>query len=91
MDRLQIPLVVTSDLVYLRLLGDRRLSEDQFGKIRIDRTEEIKKLTEKMKEIEQHEKNVKIGIVVANNHYGGDGPGTVILFREMIKLDFVIK
>jgi hypothetical protein len=43
MDRLQTPPVVTSDFVYLRLIGDRRLAEDQFGKIQIDRTEEIRK------------------------------------------------
>jgi uncharacterized protein YecE (DUF72 family) len=37
MDRLQTPPIVTSDFVYLRLIGDRRLDEDQFGKIQIDR------------------------------------------------------
>jgi uncharacterized protein YecE (DUF72 family) len=43
MDRLQTPPIVTSDFVYLRLIGDRRLAESQFGKIEIDRTEEIRK------------------------------------------------
>jgi uncharacterized protein YecE (DUF72 family) len=91
MDRLQTPPVVTSDFVYLRLIGDRRLTEEQFGKIQIDRTEETKKWTDKMKEIKQQEKNVKIGIVAANNHYGGYGPGTVDIFRQnmdMEKLSF---
>ena len=37
MDRLQTPPIVTSDFVYLRLIGDKRLAEDQFGKIQIDR------------------------------------------------------
>ena len=87
MDRLQTPPIVTSDFVYLRLIGDRRLSEDQFGMIQIDRSEEIKKWTEKMKEVEQQEKNVKIGIVAANNHYGGYGPGTVNMFREIMDLE----
>ena len=32
MDRLQTPSIVTSDFVYLRLIGDRRLAESQFGK-----------------------------------------------------------
>ena len=91
MDRLQTPPIVTSDFVYLRLIGDRRLAESQFGKIQIDRTEEIKKWAEKMKEVIQNEKNVKVGIVAANNHYGGYGPGTVDIFREnmdMEKLSF---
>jgi uncharacterized protein YecE (DUF72 family) len=80
MDRLQTPPIVTSDFVYLRLIGDRRLAEDQFGKIQIDRTEEIKRWAQKLKEIEREQKDVKIGIVAANNHYGGYGPGTVNIF-----------
>ena len=42
MDRLQTPPIVTSDFVYLRSIGDRNLSDDQFDKIQIDRTEEIR-------------------------------------------------
>ena len=87
MDRLQTPPVVTSDFVYLRLIGDRRLAEDQFGKIQIDRTEEIRNWANKMKEIKQNEKDVKVGIVTANNHYGGYGPGTVNTFKEMMDLE----
>ena len=44
-----------------------------------------------MNEMRQNEKDVKIGIVAANNHYGGYGPGTVDIFRqnmEMEKLSF---
>lgn len=87
MDRLQTPSVVTSDFVYLRLIGDRRLAEEQFGKIQIDRTEEIINWTRKFKEVKQCEKDVKIGIVAANNHYGGYGPGTVNTFREMMDMN----
>ena len=91
MDRLQIPQVVTSDFVYLRLIGDRRLSDVQFGKIQIDRTEEIRNWANKIKDIRENEKDVKIGIVAANNHYSGYGPGTVDIFRQnmgMEKLSF---
>ena len=87
MDRLRTPPIVTSDFVYLRLIGDRRLAEDQFGKIQIDRTEEIRNWANKMKEIKQNEKDVKVAIVAANNHYGGFGPGTVNMFREMMDLE----
>ena len=91
MDRLQTPPIVTSDFVYLRLIGDRRLAENQFGKIQIDRSEEIRNWANKMKEVKQNEKDVKIGIIAANNHYGGYGPGTVDIFRhnmDMEKLSF---
>lgn len=36
MDKLQTPPIVTSDFIYLRLIEDRRLAENQFGKIQID-------------------------------------------------------
>ncbi len=87
MDRLQTPPIVTSDFVYLRLIGDRRLSDDQFGKIQIDRTEEIRNWANKMKEVSKNEKDIKIGIVAANNHYGGYGPGTVDIFRRNMDLE----
>jgi uncharacterized protein YecE (DUF72 family) len=87
MDSLQTPPIVTSDFVYLRLIGDRRLSENQFGKIHIDRSEEIKNWANKIKDVRQNEKDVKIGIVAANNHYGGYGPGTVDIFRQNIDME----
>jgi uncharacterized protein YecE (DUF72 family) len=87
MDRLRTPPIVTSDFVYLRLIGDRRLAEDQFGKIQIDRTEEIRNWANKMKDIEQNEKDVKVAIIAANNHYSGYGPGTVNTFKEMMDLE----
>jgi len=63
------------------------LAEDQFGRIQIDRTEEIKKWADKLKEIRQNEKDVKAAIVAANNHYGGYGPGTVDIFRENLDME----
>ena len=44
-----------------------------------------------MNEVKQNEKDAKIAIVAANNHYGGYGPGTADIFREnmdMQKLSF---
>ena len=70
MDQLRTPPIVTSDFIYLRLMGDRRLAEDQFGKIQIDRTEEIRNWSNKMKDVRRNEKDVKAAIVAANNHYG---------------------
>ena len=32
-------------------------------------------------------KDIKTAIVAANNHYGGFGPGTVNIFREMMDMD----
>jgi hypothetical protein len=39
--------------------------------------EEIKRWADKFKEIRKNERDVKIGIVASNNHYGGYGPRTL--------------
>lgn len=83
---LTTPPIVTSDFVFLRLIGDRRFAEEQFGKTQIDRTEEIKAWGQKMKDVKQNEKDVIIGIIAANNHYGGFGPITGNMFRERMEM-----
>ena len=47
----------------------------------------MKRWVDKINQLKQDEKNLKFGIVAANNHYGGFGPGTVNMFREMINLE----
>ena len=39
-----------------------------------------------IKNIEKHEKDVKIAIISANNHYAGFGPGTVNQFRRLMEM-----
>src|SRR5215217_3881973 len=85
-DSLVIPPVVTSDFLYLRLIGDRSIDERDFGKIKRDRTKEMKLWNNILKDIQKHEKDVKTAIVAANNHYAGFGPMTAKLFAEMINL-----
>jgi len=87
MDRLQTPPIVTTDFIYLRLIGDRSIHESNFGKLQIDRRIEMEKWAEKIKETKNNEKDIKTAIVAANNHYGGFGPGTVNIFREMMDMD----
>ena len=38
----------------------------------------------------QKDKNLKIGIVAANNHYAGFGPATANTFRKLIGLPEVV-
>ena len=52
---IQTPPVVTSDFVYLRLIGDRSMNEKDFGKIQKDRTEEMKYWANKLKVVEEEE------------------------------------
>jgi uncharacterized protein YecE (DUF72 family) len=87
MDRLQTPPVITTDFFYLRLIGDRSIQESNFGKLQRDRSLELKGWADKITRLKEDEKSLKIGIVAANNHYGGFGPGTVNMFRQMMNLE----
>jgi uncharacterized protein YecE (DUF72 family) len=85
-DILTTPPILTTDFVYLRLIGDRSIDERDFGKIKKDRTKEMQLWMNKLKDIQKNEKNVKTAIITANNHYAGFGPMTAKLFAEMMNL-----
>lgn len=76
--RVNNPAPITSDYVYVRLIGDRSISEDQFGKVIIDRKELIKKWSNKIKNLED---KVSLALVMGNNHFEGFGPATANTLR----------
>jgi uncharacterized protein YecE (DUF72 family) len=86
LDNVQTPLVVTTDFTYIRFIGDRSISEKDFGTIQRDRANEMVNWANKLKEVEQHERDVESAMVAANNHYAGFGPETTNMFREMLGL-----
>jgi uncharacterized protein YecE (DUF72 family) len=90
-DVLVTPPIVTTDFLYLRLIGDRNINERDFGKIQKNRMKEMQLWSNILKDIQKNEKNVKNAIVAANNHYAGFGPMTVQLFAEMLNLENKIK
>jgi uncharacterized protein YecE (DUF72 family) len=81
---LQTPPVLTTDFIYLRLIGDRSIQDKDFGRIQIDRVLEMEKWAENIKAVQ--EEHVRLAIVTANNHYAGFGPGTANVFRNMLGL-----
>ena len=83
-DRLVTPPVLTSDYIYLRLIGDRSIDEKDFGKVQRDKTEEMQKWAQEIKKVQKYDKSVLRAIISANNHYAGFGPGTVNNFREIM-------
>ncbi len=89
LDKIQSPPVVTTDFVYLRLIGDRSIKDDEFGKIQKDREQEMRYWSDRFRATEENEKNVNVGIVAANNHYAGFGAATANMFRVMIGLSSV--
>ncbi len=89
LEKIQSPPIVTTDFVYLRLIGDRSIKEENFGKIQKDREQEMTYWSDKFRTVQQDEKDVKIGIVAANNHYAGFGAATANMFRVMNNLPSV--
>ena len=72
--------------MYLRLIGDRSIKDDEFGKIQKDREQEMKYWTTKFRTVQKDEKDVKVGIVAANIHYAGFGAATANIFTVMNNL-----
>lgn len=83
---MKTPPVVTTDFLYIRLIGDRSLQEKDFDRIQIDRIAEMRKWARNIKKVEGEEEQVKLAIVAANNYYAGFGPGTVNIFRGILGL-----
>jgi uncharacterized protein YecE (DUF72 family) len=83
LEKIQSPPIVTSDFVYLRFIGDRSIREADFGKIQKDREQEMQYWSDKLSRIDDNDKDVKSGIVAANNHYAGFGAATANMFRVM--------
>ena len=80
----KVPPITTTDFVYLRLVGDRSIDEEEFGKVLRDRSKEIEYWA---KEIKGKEELIKRAYVLSNNHFQGFGPATINLFRRVSGLE----
>ena len=87
---IRTPPIVTSDLLYIRFIGDRTIQEKDFGKIQKDRVSEMKKWARFLKRARDEQRDrLNLAIVTANNHNAGFGPGTANTFRKMLDLSEV--
>lgn len=88
---IKTPPIVTSDFVYIRLIGDRSIQEKDFGTIQIDRVKEMKKVARIFRNSTDGGdlSRVRFSIVAANNHYAGFAPGTVNIFRQLLGMEEV--
>ena len=78
---LTTPAATTADFVYLRLVGDRAISE--FNKVQKDQTESMKAWAKALQEVAA---SVKERFVFFNNHFAGFGPGSANEFRRLMGL-----
>jgi uncharacterized protein YecE (DUF72 family) len=81
---IQNPAPLTSDFVYLRLIGDRTIPEKDFGKLQKDRTEQIKSWIAKLEKIQD---KISYTIIMANNRYEGFGPATANKLRTILGME----
>ena len=81
------PAKITSDYVYLRLIGDRSISESEFGKVITHRKEAIQKWVDKIKKLEN---KVQLAMVMTNNHFEGFGPATANTLRMQLGIEELV-
>ena len=75
---------LTSDFVYLRLIGDRTIPEKDFGRLQKDRTTQMKSWLEKLETIQD---KISYAMIMANNRYEGFGPATANKLRVLLGMD----
>ncbi|NND87281.1 MAG: DUF72 domain-containing protein [Nitrosopumilus sp.] len=76
------PMPITSRYLYVRLIGDRSISDSEFGRLTKDRATQIKGWAKKLKEIQ----DIPLAMVMTNNHYEGFGPATANSLRTEMGL-----
>jgi uncharacterized protein YecE (DUF72 family) len=74
---------MTSYFLYLRLIGDRTIPENEFGKISKDRTDLIKKWADKL---DKAKNKVSMAVAMADNRFEGFGPVTANKLRLLMGL-----
>ncbi len=78
------PCPITSDYLYLRLIGDRSISDDQFGKVVYDKADSISSWASKLASAKD---KISLALVMTNNHYQGFAPATANTLRTKMGLD----
>jgi uncharacterized protein YecE (DUF72 family) len=78
---LSTPAAVTSDIIYLRFVGDRKITE--FKETQRDQTEVMQTWKKALENVGGH---VTERFVFFNNHFAGFGPASVNEFRRLMGL-----
>lgn len=76
------PMPITSDYLYVRLIGDRSIPDSEFGKVSKKKTKIIEKWANKLQEIQ----DIPLAMVMTNNHLEGFAPASANTLRMKIGL-----
>lgn len=79
------PAKITSDYIYVRLIGDRTISE--FGKKVRDEKDTLQKWSQRIKKLEN---KIGLAMIMANNHFEGFGPETANTLRMQLGLSKLV-
>ena len=74
------PMQVTTNFLYVRLIGDRSIPDSKFGKVIKDKKELIKNWAKKLQNIQ----DIPLAMILTNNHYEGFGPATANALRMQL-------
>jgi uncharacterized protein YecE (DUF72 family) len=85
-DELVSSSTVTSDQVYIRFIGDRSISEMDFGKTGKDRRKEMLEYVKKVRETQNENSNIRDILIAFNNHFAGFGPQSVNDFLKLMNM-----
>ena len=88
-DKLQSPSIVTSDQVYVRFIGDRSISEIDFGKVVKDRRKEMLEYVKQLRDTQDKNSNIYDVLISFNNHFAGFGPQSVNDFLKLMNMSEV--
>ena len=80
------PMPITSNYLYVRLIGDRSIPDSEFGKVTKNKDELISNWAKKLQEI----KNIPLAMVMTNNHFEGFGPATANSLRMQLGMKELI-
>ena len=80
------PMPITTNYLYVRLIGDRSILESDFGKISKNKKDLIEKFASKLEEI----KDIPLAMVMTNNHFEGFGPATANSLRMYLGMKELI-
>jgi len=74
------PMPITSNFLYVRLIGDRSILDSEFGKVTKNKKELIESWAKKLQETQ----DIPLAMILANNHFEGFGPATANSLRMQL-------
>ncbi len=85
-DELEPPLIITSDQVQIRFIGDRSISEIDFGKIVKKRRNEMLEYVKRVRDLQNESSSIRDVLIAFNNHFAGFGPQSVNDFLKLFDM-----